>query len=327
MKSSPAVNNTASITVTVAPQALVARIAGGAYRQVGRGADLGLDGSGSADPDEDPAAMSYAWACVDAATDADTCGLSLASDAAVAVAANLMAAGTYRFSLVVAKAGRTSAAATAVIEVLAGSPPAVSIASLTSAKYNADAGYVSLAATVEAAGSGLGVATMWEAVDSDVAAPFQFMGANAATVANRLATVVRVSSLTAGATYTFQLTATAGGPGGESSFAQVTLTMNEAPSSGFLEVQPVAGHTPGTSFTFSAVSWVDEDLPLLYRFGTLPVNPADGSLDTSRLSPFGGEQSDATDSGVILSQGANATNYTVRCSEFWLGGGSRAVIL
>ena len=88
--------------------------------------------------------------------------------------------------------------------------------------------------------------------------------------------------------------------------------MNEAPSSGSVSVQPGKGFALETAYSFTALNWVDEDLPLAYRFGTVPVHK-DGSLDLAMAAPFGDGRSAATYSGVTLSAGLNYTNFSVGC--------------
>lgn len=88
--------------------------------------------------------------------------------------------------------------------------------------------------------------------------------------------------------------------------------MNEPPVSGILEVNPRQGLAFDTAFSFTALTWVDEDLPLSYRFGTLPVYE-DGSFDLSMTAPFGGDRRSAIWDGVTLSAGSNPNNFTVGC--------------
>jgi hypothetical protein len=140
---------------------------------------------------------------------------------------------------------------------------------------------------------------------------FTSKGVSKSQISNNLNAVVALGVLTEGNTYTFKLTAT--DSSGSSSYSTVSLVMNEAPSSGSLVVSPKHGYALYTSFTFTATSWVDEDLPFTYIFGTTGVNSDDASLDTSLLSPFGDGRSDATYSGITLSSGSNITNFTVGC--------------
>jgi len=248
-----------------------------------------------------------------AASDSASCGgFTPPSSAATAViAAKSLPVGAYEFTLSVSKeAGllftERNDTATASVEIVAGSPPVVSVSSLTSIKYNTESDYVSLSGTVSAASSFLSV---WSADDSDIEKPFVLKNVAQATVSGQLITIVSLSSLTQGSSYTFRLTVT--DSSSASSSSTVVLTMNEAPSSGSVTVTPERGFALGTSFTYTALNWVDEDLPLTYIFGTVSLND-DQSLDLATFSPFGGESSDAMLEDVTLAQGAIASNYTVR---------------
>ena len=97
----------------------------------------------------------------------------------------------------------------------------------------------------------------------------------------------------------------------KSSYSTLSLTINEKPSSGSVAVQPSKGYALDTAFTYTALNWVDEDLPLIYLFGKFPVN-RDGKI-ASKPTPFGGSRSSSRYSGVTLSAGSNHTNYTVGC--------------
>ena len=360
MTDTPWLNNSASVTVLVESQPVEARISGGAYRQIGRDLDFDLDGSSSYDPDDDPVQFSFFWSCKVASSDADCSGLiSFAnfSRPTLKVPSATLPVGYYLFSLFAAKGPRNDTAL-ATVEITAGAPPVINVASLTSAKYNPSS-YVSISATVT---SGLSFSTLWNAVDSDVRAPFQVNGAAALTVSNKLSCVVKLSALTPGTTYTFSLAVwrfskvrllylshspvgeareknvmsqstlapllmcpfllfftffslrikKATNSDGESSYSTLSLAINEIPSSGSVVVHPSKGFALDTAFAYNALNWVDEDLPLIYRFGKVPVN-RDGSLDTSMATPFGDSRPSAALSGVTLSAGSNHTNYTVGC--------------
>jgi len=302
MTETPSLNNTASVEVEVRRQDLKARITGGAFRQVGRDSNFTLDASSSEDPDDDATAFAYEWSCMDSAG-AD-CSLTLDAAISAPVRAGSLPVGSYTFWLLLRKADRNSTAST-TIQIVAGFPPMISMAALTKSKYDADAGFVSVSAAVS---SKLPCSTSWTAVNSDVSKPFMASGKASSSVSGKLAAVVLVSALTPGATYTFQLTAT--DIDGSSSYATLSLVMNEAPNSGSLLVSPSRGFALDTAFKFVSLNWVDEDLPLAYVFGTVEVLRS-GELDETIMTPFGSENTDSTYSGVTLSPGSNFTNYTV----------------
>ena len=303
-------NNTGSVTVTIVPQDLVARIAGGAYQQIGRDTDFELDGSESEDPDESVLPFVYAWSCAEVSAGA-SCGAlgNLGTGAVANVAANTLTVGTYTFSLVASTSDGRSSATSVTIEILAGAPPAISISALQAKKYNKDEGFTSVTASVS---STLDFTTVWSSVDSDVASPFLLAGQATASISNRHMAVVALSALTEGSSYTFMLTAT--DSDGQSSYSTVALIINEAPSSGSVEVNPASGFALDTGFEFTALNWVDEDMPFRgYIFGTADVSVVAGvvTVDAESFAPFGDLRGDASLSGVTLSAGSNFTNYTV----------------
>jgi len=313
MTDTPSINNSATVEVVVAQQALRAVVAGGASRQVGRDASFTLDGSDSNDPDEDTATpFAYAWACAAVSAGADCSGLALAATATVNVPSSSLSVGTYRFTLMVSKGSRTASASSSV-EVVAGSPPAVAIADLGADKFNSDGGFLSLAGTVS---SPLATTYAWEAIASDVAKPFLRTSVRVASVTGSLNPLLPLAALTAGYEYTFRLTAT--DSDGQAASSTVVVVMNEAPGSGSLAVSPTTGFALETAFEFAALGWVDADLPLNFAFGTVAVNPLDGSLDASVLLPFRDGTADALYTADTLSAGDNATGCVrARMPSVW----------
>jgi len=307
MTDTPNVNNSATITVEVAQQSLIAIISGGTYMQYGVDTSFELDGSSSYDPDDTSELFSYFWVCAASSSAASCDGLTTATDSSILSVPTLsLPVGDYLFTLIVSKGSRNDTAEVD-IEIVAGAPPVISITALTQDKYNTDEEFLSLVSTVT---SSFTYTTVWSADSSDVSDLFVSGGSYVSTVSNKLTAVLGLMILTEGDTYTLRLTAT--DSYGASSYSTVSLTMNEPPSSGSIDVSPNNGYALDTSFTFTATNWVDNDLPLTYIFGTTGVND-DGSLDTTSLSPFGDERSDASYLGVTLSTGLNITNYTIGC--------------
>eukprot|EP00615_Pteridomonas_danica_P011705 CAMPEP_0114339650 /NCGR_PEP_ID=MMETSP0101-20121206/7864_1 /TAXON_ID=38822 ORGANISM="Pteridomonas danica, Strain PT" /NCGR_SAMPLE_ID=MMETSP0101 /ASSEMBLY_ACC=CAM_ASM_000211 /LENGTH=1211 /DNA_ID=CAMNT_0001472675 /DNA_START=790 /DNA_END=4425 /DNA_ORIENTATION=+ len=307
MTDSPSINNSATIEVIVEQQDVVALITGGSYQQYGRDSSFTLDASNSYDPDESAGSFTYSWYCeADATTDASCADLTLMNRVNQSVPLNTLPVGDYVFTLMVVKGSRNDTAQVD-IEIVAGAPPVISIAALTSAKYNTDEGFLSVESSISSTYS---FTSIWSADSSDVTSLFVDSGSYVSTLSDQLNIVIALSILTEGNTYTLRLTATDSED--ESSYSTVSFTINEPPSSGSVEVTPINGFALDTSFTFTATNWVDDDLPLTYIFGTTGVND-DGSLDTTALSPFGDERSDASYDGVTLSVGSNITNYTVGC--------------
>ena len=325
MTDTPSLNNSATVTVVVGQQQLVPVVAGGSFQQVGRNEEFTLDGSGSYDPDESAGAMAYAWSCAATGDTASCAGLVLGTGVTATVAAGALPMGTYAFTLLVSKGGRSAASGASVVEVVAGSPPRISITAVGGrAKRNTQEVYLNLSASVEVAPP-LTVETTWDAVGSDVALVFRGpLGVPRATVTGAAAggatlVVLRVGALTPGNTYTLRLTAT--DSDGATAFGLVDVVMNEAPSSGSLAVEPKSGYALFTEFRLTSLNWVDEDthdaatgedFPLEYIFGNVAVDRFSGALDTGSVYPFGKVETSVYD-GVTLSSGSNYTNYTVAC--------------
>jgi hypothetical protein len=301
MTDDPSVTNEATVVVQVGTQDLTAVIKG--VKQAGRDVAFALDGSGSQDPDETSGAMLYSWQC-------SGCGTAFNSlvrtSVTLSVPAQTLALGTHEITLTATKGSRT-AVATTQVEVVAGAPPSVEIQPLSKVKYNTDEKFVRIVGSVGSAVA----STEWSAVDSDVAMPFLNKGQAAATVGGlRMQAVVSLAGLTPGSSYTFKFYAT--DSDAQSSYSTVVLTMNEAPSSGSVVASPSMGYALDTTFSFSALGWVDEDLPITYGFGTAEVAlGTDGKveIDSTKLSPFGNRRSDSTYDGVTLAQGV--VNETV----------------
>ena len=165
--------------------------------------------------------------------------------------------------------------------------------------------------------------TLWDVVGSDVATPFLVASSaggapvGAASVAGKLSCVLNLKALTPSSSYTLRLRAT--DAAGATGAATVAFLVNDPPASGTSSVSPPNGYALFTSFTIETLNWVDEDLPLTYVFGTVPVY-LDGIGETilvdasaSALAPFGGSRGDASLSGVTLSAGKPKVNFTVGC--------------
>jgi len=324
MTSMPYLNNTASVTVNVGSEALVAKFAGGKMRQLGQDIEMFFDASHSEDPDDEfSTPFSYGWACaVQSGSQASCDGVTsyLVPRVNFTLPPNTLPVGTYVFTLNVTKASRTSSA-TQNLEVLPGAPPVLSILPTGQYKYATTFGILPFTATAQSSASW--VSTIWTAAESDVDEPFYVRtlkevaqgieGHHEASVAgtpSSLGSNIDLGLLTPGQAYTFQISAT--DSNGQSSYAQAEIMMNVAPGSGTVQVSPKVGTAPADSFAFSAPGWVDDELPLSYLFGLTQV-VSDSKLDTSKLAPFGARQASASSSGIKLSQGSSAMNYTVGC--------------
>ena len=80
---------------------------------------------------------------------------------------------------------------------------------------------------------------------------------------------IAANALTAGATYTFVLSATYSSNRNQiDKFEELSVIMNSPPSGGAIEVSPVNGTSLDTVFFFQTSDWEDdpEDYPLVYGF-------------------------------------------------------------
>ena len=85
--------------------------------------------------------------------------------------------------------------------------------------------------------------------------------------------------------------------------------VNDNPSSGTLAVSPQIGETMKTGYSFVALSWVDADLPLTYKYSYTVV---EDDLDLDVSTPLADEHSSATLSGATLPMGsADKISYTL----------------
>ena len=131
--------------------------------------------------------------------------------------------------------------------------------------------------------------------------------ANNAAAYDYLNAGIAAADLTAGATYTFRLTAT--DATGALGYAEALLVVNDKPSSGTLAVSPQVGVTLSTAYMFVALSWVDADLPLTYKYSYSVVE--DG-VDFDASTPLADEQASATLLGATLPMGStDRIRYTL----------------
>ena len=280
-----------TFVLDVGYSALVVNIRGGSSRTSGSDLPLVLDAKSSYDPDEPAASMdSYSWRCTAVTNDPSTSGqclgangplnLALAQDTPGLLsfpAGTLLTGSLYQFAVAALKAGRT-ASSTATVEVLAGSPPIVSIEVLSRARVATDGsvkanpneklvinGSASSSACASVA-SDLSTSSpcsgefVWEVASGDldildpavrtsrVSSPFLVLAAN---------------SLSGGGEYRFRLRVASAGATG---WATLALVANLPPTGGVATASPTVGEQFNTTFVLSQTGWFDDDLPLLYGF-------------------------------------------------------------
>ena len=152
--------------------------------------------------------------------------------------------------------------------------PTVSIAALTAAKSNPS---LKLLLTGTVGPAYLDVDTTWSLASGGLSsggaladdASTATTGAVAAGVTGTTYLVLPAGTLTAGATYQFQLSASyAGDRDATPGYSALTVVVNSPPSSGTLALAPRDGVVMETAYDFACAGWVDDatDLPLLYSF-------------------------------------------------------------
>ncbi|ETV92473.1 hypothetical protein H310_13163 [Aphanomyces invadans] len=315
MSDRPEVNNTASVAVQIKPSPLTALIVGG-NRTVGNGDDLLLNGTRSFDPDNRSTSLEYLWACTDPNTGRTSCNGEAILDGGVTTIArdNLPPKQVIQITLTVFDPMTGRRASTSIsLTIVLGNPPVTKIVSLATTKFNPDAKIV-LSGSVSSVLDAKPTATWAIDGDQDGSIAAAAFGLSAAS----LRMVVVPNSLRPGRSYGFVLT-------GKDKFNQLssatmTIAMNEAPTSGNVEVTPASGTTLSTVFRISCNDWVDEDLPLKFSFKYIvgeyspdvpQVTLSDYSLTTSfdTVFPTGGGPNNTI---TIISYIADALGYTTQ---------------
>ena len=272
--------SSAVVTVSVPASPITVSITGGSVQQSSQLVPLSLTAT-AVDPDATTAHgnWSFTWSCLSSAgvacldnqlgsalaTNANSSGVSSSS---LTIAAGKLAADVYTWTVVATNGMRTASAAVSV-SVVANPIPIVSITSyLTIVNPN---GLLYYAATVYDV-TNTPLTYSW----SQVSGPALSLAAVAVSL--RTATLVlnnqAATVFTSGATYSFQCVVTNGF--NQSSFAQVSVTINAPPHGGSLSVSPSSGFAFNTSFALSADGWQSSTgSALSYQFFALA---ADNSL-------------------------------------------------
>jgi len=264
--------NTARTTMYVQQSEVLAVIDGGS-KSVASGTTVVLDASRSVDPDG--MELTFVW---------KENGVASGTGATYETEAPLIGATSIYEVHVYTSDGRTASYETTLYGVDAAGP-ALSI--------EAPAGRVDCTSTVVvpafASKAAANYTLAWSATANDI-----FERALAPTTAkvdankeSDLALVFGATDgLVAGSTYAFRLAARMQG---SSSFADVMVQCNAAPTSGLFTASPATGTVYETSFDLFATSWVDLDLPLTYDFyqASVPLTNAASSPSFSTELPAG----------------------------------------
>ena len=287
MAADPTLASSTAISVAVPASPITVSILGGAVQQTSQLVPLFLTASGM-DPDNTSTLgnWTFAWSCLSAAGSAcldSQLGSQLntvvnlpmctgnclrSSSSSIVIDAGKLAAGVYTWSVLATNGVRT-ATSTVSVSVVANPIPVVSIASYLTIVN--PSGLLYYAASVNDVTN-----TPLQYTWSQVSGPY--LSLSAIAVSLRTATLVLnnkgASVFTSGATYAFQCVVVNGF--NQSSFAQVSVTINAPPHGGSLSVSPSSGYAFNTSFALSAAGWQSSTgSALSYQFFALA---ADNSL-------------------------------------------------
>ena len=258
--------NQVNATVTVKPQPLLARIGNGeTERSVSAEEALVLKGTKSLDPDtETYESLTFYWSSQTLASvvkeqaQANTISLPPGS---------MRPGDVHTFTLRVSstnKFGDRESTAKTTVKVRTGATPTVIIASPDD-KINFGSRVI-LAGSINPGGTGGGaprIDSAWTLVEGVFTDGSTSLKRALLTPDWFPSTVIRPSALLPGAHYTFRLSATSiFGTG----YADIKLVTNRAPIPGKVVSRPDDGVIFQTKFVLKAVNWVDEDIPLKFRF-------------------------------------------------------------
>ena len=276
------INTSATATVVVGAQDLVASILGGVEQAVAIGDDVELDGSESYDPDENEAEgpLAYAWTVARVLDDGgrdDATALLGAVDATSAILAFVpdttggwLGDTTYEFALTVSRGARSAAYAILVKVSSDRFMPRATVTDFDEGlKYNPTADTFA-AIYFEATSPDPGRSccdSAWEVEGAAACLPEDegcLLG-KAADAASPM--LVQLGATRANTVYRLKLTVTDGI--GSTSSTVVSLTTNGPPTSGTLAVTPYRGMALTTEFEFLLDGWSDDadDYPLTYTYG------------------------------------------------------------
>ena len=263
--------NAASARVTYAPSPLEAAIAGADRRSVAVGAVAELDGAGSRDPDVAagaPAALAYAWSCVDPA--GGSCGAASTATFAFTPAA----AGDHVVTLAVSGGGRVAEATAELDAAVVVDPRGVPDVGVVTAFERATAsGLCKFQADVGGDYVDDGISYVWRVVEGALEGSLASVAASPASgdvIAYRLVSLdVPCDALTAaGGPYGMELSAKYA-DGDEEARAVVRYAPASPPKAGELRVDPPGGVEATDLFQLSlpdAASFVPDRPKLEYAF-------------------------------------------------------------
>ena len=302
---------TASSVLQLGQSGVVAVIAGGETATTEVGEVLRVDASGSYDVDyPTSAALTFEWECSELSPDfgADCPAEFTGGNVSVLeLPAGTLPANVYSISVTVSNLGGQIDTASIELSVVDTRVPTVEVNDVL-AKYNP--GKKVIITGVVTASDGDAVA-QWDSSSID-----SFPSAEIALTpliksipqgSSLFQLSIASNSLTAGLTYTFELSA-AYVSSSNDAVASVSIVMNQPPSGGVLRVTPGVGTALATTFEFSTSQWTDDsaDFPLLYVLGYY-------NFDTRRLK-LAKPSSEVPTVETTLGQGLSSLGYLVICA-------------
>jgi hypothetical protein len=233
--------------------------------------DLELDASKSYDLDGSGKAsdvpFTYSWSC---STDSrrscfqDNTGILLQNSPRIVLTSGTLVAGLYTFSVNVTKEpGPRLAQAFAKVWVYPGLVPSVGIRPFQFPVVNPGSRLV-LSGMFDESEPGKNISLLWSQIEGDDILLYPALVSTPLTLPSLS---IRPGVLTSGQSYSFRFAVTDLGSG-HSGFAEISFTVNSAPTSGIFTVSPTAGTGIIDVFTLQCLGWVDnaEDLPITYEF-------------------------------------------------------------
>ncbi|CAM9247691.1 unnamed protein product, partial [Ectocarpus sp. 12 AP-2014] len=303
-----------TVEVSVEQGVLRANIQGGEFRQHSAGNDLVLDGSDSVDDDDITGLdMRYDWWCSQNCTSQDDWTADADGSVLVIPSEELESGLIYEFFLNVSKGSvdstdlysqlRWDTASVKVQVVSFEAPEVVLVAKDDSLKQDPTKKVVIYGSVSEQSSS---YDLLWTQAKGDLDLEEREWSTVFATAQTGANLVIPRGVLTGGSTYTFRLSAT-GVASQATGFADMTLTINAAPTGGHVEASPRAGVVAVDTFVLESLDWTDEvdDLPLLFSFS---YNNEEGSGQERSLSVFAVESPEWQGS---LPLGSSSDNYTM----------------
>ena len=278
----------ATVSVYVDYGPVVVRVKGGLFRSSAIDEPLLLDASSSEDLNVDPVSrsagekarasaeeklLSFSWDCivVSVVGYGKSCNSILKQDAVLTsrvAVVNMTVDYLYQVNVVVmASDGRSSSASITVTPTFSGSAKVKIRSTLT--KFNTDS-TLKLVGEIRA---GTAQTSYWSVLDPDVNLNIDSMtpvwknfSAYEAEIGVLYPLAVVPKTFYPGKMYTFRLTSFSRNDSSMMGFGEILLTTNAPPSTGKLIVSPPNGTAVLTTFSISASSWIDDDLPLSYVF-------------------------------------------------------------